>query len=348
MHPYFEQRMASKAPDMNGALWAVTSYYNPAGYQRRKANYDVFRDRLRLPLLTVEWSQTGQFALGPADAERLIQLDGGDVMWQKERLLNIAIAHLPPQCTHVAWLDCDLIFEREDLGDAIVAALDAAPLVQLFDRAAHLPCIPLDALARLDCARTAEVFELPGAAAAHEAAARAGLPPPIQTALDDRDSLGPKPSIGFAWAARRDLLERHPLFDEWVIGGGDSAFFHAAIGVPELVVQNLSLVGVRRDHFLARAQDLARAISHVGHVPGRVFTLWHGKLANRRYHSRHAILARHGFDPLRDLRISASGAWEWAASAPSGLRKEVRAYFEQRDEDGLLAGSAPAGHGAAA
>ena len=101
---------------------------DPAGYQRRKANYHVFRDRLRLPLLTVEWSQTGQFALGPADAELLIQLDGGDVMWQKERLLNVAIAHLPPQCTHVAWLDCDLIFDPHliihELQDCLTSSLN--------------------------------------------------------------------------------------------------------------------------------------------------------------------------------------------------------------------------------
>ena len=98
-----------------GPLWAVTSYFNPAGYRRRKANYRVFRERLPLPLLTVEWSPTGQFELQPGDADILIQLTGGDVMWQKERLLNIGVERLPSQCKHVAWVDCDLVFEREGL-----------------------------------------------------------------------------------------------------------------------------------------------------------------------------------------------------------------------------------------
>ena len=141
---------------MSGPLWAVTSYYNPAGYRRRRANYQLFRERLPLPLLTVEWSPTGEFELRPGDADMLVQLSGGDVMWQKERLLNIGVGRLPAQCTHVAWVDCDLVFEREDLGDAVLAALEAAPLVQLFDRVAYLAPTTLDALARLgNCANGA-------------------------------------------------------------------------------------------------------------------------------------------------------------------------------------------------
>jgi hypothetical protein len=326
---------------MNGPLWAVTTFFNPAGYQRRKANYKVFRDRLRLPLMTIEWSQTGEFALGPEDADQLIQLDGGDVMWQKERLLNIAVSRLPPECTHVAWLDCDLIFEREDLGEAVLAALDTRPLVQLFDCAAHLAETPLATLGGLDFARAPGTYEREGAASAREAAARAGLPPPVLASVQDQDYLGPKPCVGFAWAARRSFLERHPFFDEWIIGGGDSAYFHAAIGMPEHVVQHHFIDGSHRDRFMARAHDMARAVhGGVGHVAGRMFTLWHGNLENRRYRSRHSILARHGFDPRRHLRMSASGVWDWA-DAPLTLRKEVRAYFEQRNEDGATTSSLP-------
>lgn len=326
---------------MSGALWAVTSYYNPAGYQRRKANYLLFRERLALPLLTVEWSPTGEFELRPGDADLLIQLRGGDVMWQKERLLNLGVARLPPQCTHVAWVDCDLVFEREDLREAIFAALDAAPFVQLFDRVAHLARTPLDALARLgNCTNRTVTFEREGAASAHGAAARADQPPRVPVTFQDHDHLGPKPTAGFAWAARRELLERHPLFDEWIVGGGDSAYFYAAAGMPEYVVQNHSLAGPHRDHFLPRAFDLATEITgRIGHVPGRVYTLWHGKLEDRRYRSRFSILARHGFDPRRFLRQSASGVWEWAY-APRGLPEEIRAYFEQRNEDGLITASA--------
>ena len=50
-----------------------------------------------------------EFELEPG--ENILQLRGGGVMWQKERLLNIAIEQLPADCTKVAWLDNDLIFD---------------------------------------------------------------------------------------------------------------------------------------------------------------------------------------------------------------------------------------------
>ncbi|ROZ79392.1 hypothetical protein EEB15_00260 [Ramlibacter sp. WS9] len=324
-------------------MWAVTSYFNPAGYRRRKANYRVFRERLPLPLLTVEWSPTGQFELQPDDADILIQLTGGDVMWQKERLLNIGVERLPSQCKHVAWVDCDLVFEREGLREAILNALDAVPAVQLYDRAAYVDRTPIEALARFGrCADRTITMERTGSAAAYVAAARSGTPMPVVPVATERmDEYKRLLSVGFAWAAHRELLERFPLFDEWVVGGGDTAFFHAITGTPEQVVLNHGLAPGQRDHYLPRARALANAFGgRIGYVPGRVFTLWHGDFSDRHYSSRHSILPRHDFDPRRFLRHSSSGVWEWA-DAPSGLPAEIRAYFERRLEDGAGGGALP-------
>lgn len=321
---------------MQSGLWAITSYYNPAGYRRRKANYRLFRERLALPLLTVEWSPSGRFELQPGDADILIQLDGGDVMWQKERLLNVGVSRLPPQCTRVAWLDCDLVFERQDLARAILGALDRARLVQLYDRVVYLARVPVEALDGVrDWSACEASFERAGAvaASAHAAAKSARGPVATESLADFRRM----PSVGFAWAADRALLERHPLFDEWVVGGGDSAYFHAATGTPERVVENHGLADPHRDHFLPRARALAAELGgRIGHLPGTIYTLWHGSFEDRRYRSRHSILAGHGFDPRGFLRLGAAGAWEWAR-VPERLPAEIRSYFEQRNEDGIIA-----------
>ena len=44
------------APTASGGddLWAITSYFNPAGYRRRLANFKTFRKHLQLPLVAVE------------------------------------------------------------------------------------------------------------------------------------------------------------------------------------------------------------------------------------------------------------------------------------------------------
>ena len=80
-------------------LWAVTSYFNPAGYHRKLPNYRTFRKQLAVPLLAVELSHSDKFELEPNDADVLVQLNGGNVMWQKERLLNVGISHLPNDAT---------------------------------------------------------------------------------------------------------------------------------------------------------------------------------------------------------------------------------------------------------
>ncbi len=76
-------------------MLTVTSYFNPMRSRRRLANYRTFRSRLNVPLFTVELAFDGQFELTSSDADHLIQLSGGDIMWQKERLLNIALEAVP-------------------------------------------------------------------------------------------------------------------------------------------------------------------------------------------------------------------------------------------------------------
>ena len=111
--------------ELSGAtLWAITSYFNPVGYRRRIENYRVFRQRLTVPLVTVELSFDGIFQLQRTDADVLVQIHGGDVMWQKERLLNIALQWLPSTCEKIAWLDCDVIFARHDWAELANRALD--------------------------------------------------------------------------------------------------------------------------------------------------------------------------------------------------------------------------------
>ena len=332
---------------MTGTLWAVTSHFNPAGYRRRRANYRVFRRRLPMPLLTVEWSVDGRFELQPGDADILVQVSGGDVMWQKERLLNLGIARLPPQCTQVAWVDADLVFERADLATAIDEALARFPVVQLYDRVeyqAEQPIGSLETLAR-DTRWPAEAPALPrrGAAAADLPRAVDRRDAPAAAAAVDltpgpTEQLGiyvQRPTAGFAWAARRELLERHPLFDTWLVGGGDNAFYHAIRGTPENLAEQHRLSPAHRGWYLPRARALARAVGgRIGHVPGRILSLWHGHFEDRQYSSRHAIPARHGFDPSADIALDAAAAvWRWTGRSPA-LAAEVRAYFDARHEDG--------------
>jgi len=85
-------------------------------------------------LVTVELAFDGQFELTSGDADQLIQLSGGDIMWQKERLLNIALGAVPDKVEDLAWIDCDLVFESPDWPEAARRALKSDNVIQLFPR----------------------------------------------------------------------------------------------------------------------------------------------------------------------------------------------------------------------
>ena len=127
-----------------GELWGITCYFNPVGYKRRLQNYLLFRRHLKIPLITVELAYRDGFDL-PADAaDILIRLRSGDVLWQKERLLNLALAALPDRCDAVAWLDCDVVFEDDDWAARAAQALQRFPLIQPFQTVHETPRRNLD------------------------------------------------------------------------------------------------------------------------------------------------------------------------------------------------------------
>ena len=61
-----------------------------------------------------------------------------DVLWQKERLLNVALDFRPDDCEEVAWLDCDVVFAANDWPERARAALETHSLVQLFSERCNL------------------------------------------------------------------------------------------------------------------------------------------------------------------------------------------------------------------
>lgn len=340
-------------------LWAIATYYNPAGYRTKRENYEEFATPIRaagIRLITVECA-FGEASFELPAEECTLQVRGRAPMWFKERLINLAVAQLPPEAKKVAWLDADILFANPAWAQVTSAQLDRCAIVQ-----------PIAAVARL--ARGARSFS---------AVAREGFACQLQR----RPESGLLPAAGhghpgIAWAARRSLLDKHGLYDAAILGGGDELFAHALAGGwrSRCVANNTSqapwyprgfagrvegrllrVAWPRRLaqwfvrfsqaqsprvqpsipfylHYLAWAQRLyADVRGQVGYVPGMALHLWHGEPEKRRYGARHEILRRHGFDPTQDLQLGRAGLWEWASDKPL-LHQAVREYFDARQEDG--------------
>ena len=215
-------------------LWAVTAYFNPMRYRRKRFNYQLFRECLGVPLVAVELAYGADFELAEADAEILVKLRGRDVLWQKERLLNIALQALPSSCRKVAWVDCDVIFENNDWPQRTSMLLDAFTMVQPFS---HVHWMPPDWESGRELLPDGQLRAVPLLIAA-------GMP--VGTCLGTPASQS-QCSCGYAWAANRALLEKNKLYDACIVGGGDSAMVRAAYGRFE---DALRLQALNRDHYL--------------------------------------------------------------------------------------------------
>jgi len=198
-------------------FWAITSYFNPVRYRRRLANFRVFRKHLNVPLVAVELAYSDGFELQVGDADILLQLRGGAVLWQKERLLNLALQALPKSCRKVAWVDCDIIFRSPDWAESADRLLDRVTMIQLFKHVHQLPpdWDPASAMPELEFSRPSGAYVVLSGVPAAECLGK--------TFVSRQGTAAP----GFAWATRRDLLDRHGFYDGCIVGSGDRAIICA-------------------------------------------------------------------------------------------------------------------------
>jgi hypothetical protein len=303
------------------AFWTITAYFNPAGYERRLANYLRFRASHKGPLVVAELSNNGRFVLAEDRDTTVIRVRAPDVMWHKEGLLNIALDNVPETAKYVAWLDCDVLFDRKDWQALAISELARAPLVQLFS---DLFDLGKDGAGDRTRGRTGRsIASLVDTESVPALAFR-----PTQT-VHMRQSL-----FGLAWAARIDTIRRHRFYDAMIVGSGDRALACAAFGRFDDTVASLHLSSARTAHYLAWAKPFFEDVkARVRCLPGKLLHLWHGEISDRRYAERHAELARLCFDPNTDLIRGTHGLWSWS-DPHSEIATMLRRYFESRNEDG--------------
>jgi len=268
------------------------------------------------------------YQLEPTDCEILIQrrTAAGNTLWQKERLLNVALENLPNSVDKVMWLDSDLIFLNENWVPETAELLDSYPVLQPFGWMTYLP-----ASAGGDGEEYAyqKLASLPLGQGVGAVFHSAGLG--IQSFPDmcfrSNFLLG---HPGFAWAARREVMEQG-FYDRSIIGGGDRIMLFAFSG---------HYPGMNRKMPIAMADDVrafAKKITpHVGpsnmsYTPGVVLHIWHGNQADRDYTHRYEILLRNRYDPVHDVRVNADGIIEWDSEKPR-LHRQLTEYFNNRKE----------------
>jgi len=148
-------------------------------------------------------------------------------------------------------------------------------------------------------------------------------------------SLQKKYSHGFAWAARREIVDRFEFYDRMIVGGGDKAFTAPLFRQQDVFAPSFAFDLDHRRDYLAWAGSLSDLVDgSIGCVDANAYHLWHGTLSDRSYDNRQMELHAAGFRALEDIRIDeVTGCWRWATDKPA-LHEHVRRHFIGRREDG--------------
>jgi len=206
------------------------------------------------------------------------------LLWHKEALLNKLVSNLPKEFKYVFWIDGDVTFTNLNWIPESVEQLQTCNILQPFEYCTHLDkdetkpsdmssfqraCvdashgIPNKKVWRSFCANYVDHRE--------------------RSANETYDVHG---HVGFAWAARREVLEQCPLYDRALVGGADHIIAHAAAGqiihscIQKTFTSDLEEVKFWSDKFYKATKG------KIGYVKGNLYHTWHGDIEKRRYFKR--------------------------------------------------------------
>ncbi|HZI17755.1 MAG TPA: hypothetical protein VEY09_04095 [Pyrinomonadaceae bacterium] len=310
-HPY----LYTRADD----LWVITCFFNPCDYASRRNNYNQFRrplDEAGINSLTVE-CVFGEQESALKEYENVVTLRGSqlNMMWQKERLLNLALERLPGHVRKVAWIDSDVLFENPDWAALTSRSLDEYTVVQPFQQLVHL------SPGRLVPDDDAEAIESFASVYSSDAGACRW------------SHFGVHGHTGMAWAARAEVLRRHGLFQVQLSGGADHFMAHAVTGSFESPCFTQARFTPLYKEFREWAKHFYADVGgRLGFVEGRCLHLWHGVREARRYNSVLREMLSLDFRPGRDVFVGENGLLTWSGRNMP-LQRWAEQYFWDRSED---------------
>ena len=310
--------------ELPGTSWAITTYFNPSDSRKILENYRNFAKNLRaqgVPLLTVELSfKPGVFSLFSEDSDKLVQIDDGSIMWQKERMFNLALKYLPDNCDKVIYMDADIVFSDKNWLVNTENLLSEYCFVQPFSHVVRLP-------------KDAKMLELASYEAGWEDGQAIhsfawGLEKFGDRALRNYPHHG---TVGIALAARRSIMETHGWFDADVVGSGDLLTIDSIFSIHSF---RSELMNPKfKNYFYNWHKGFHEEVKNsLVYAPGIVYHYWHGNSKNRFYQQRHRVLEDYEFDPNKDIQISEQGVWKWSSDKEL-LHSGVKKYFFHRDDD---------------
>lgn len=271
----------------------------------------------------------------------VIQLRTGSLLWHKETLLNKIVADLPKQYKYVFWVDADVLFTNNNWLVDGVQALQRSAIIQPFEYCIHLernqlkPDFDVEVAKKVAGDDKLRYKLLWRSFCANIASRRAASSDGkrLATFTCESDNYDVHGHVGFAWAARREVLERCPLYDGALIGGADHIIAHAAAGqfqhkcITKSFTDNLDEIAEWEKKFYAAVQAYSdSAATSIGYVQGDLYHIWHGEFNRRQYLKRIQDSTKH----LKGLDRDENGL-----HVKTGKNAYFKKYFKHREADAV-------------
>lgn len=338
-------------------LYAIVPYFNPWRWKSREKHtiraIKHFMDSGAVVVLVEAAFNRREFAFqnsgldgtlaqcGFHDKEfrhKHIGLQTTDELWLKENLVEKGVESLPHDWQQACMLDSDIHFLRPNWVGETIHRLQHYSWLQMFSQARDL----------------SPEYELMPEGYPHAAGVsfvHAHVEGLLEQSLSNKGVLSvkldlttpevpyPPPSIwpGLAWAFTRKGYEATGgLITFAVWGGADWHMSHCLIGRQQGMMRN-DLHPIYKDmvtEWFDRCEWKIRR--NVGVMSGVVTHHWHGRKVARGYNTKHALLARAGFNPVQHLRRNYQGLWQLhddGSDAYLQLRDMMRKVAKGRQED---------------
>lgn len=204
-----------------------------------------------------------------------------NLLWHKETLLNKIIAELPSKYKYIFWIDADVLFTNLDWMVDGVKELQVNNIIQPFEYCVHLekdeisPSFSMDEF-KNDYFPNSKNNKVWRSFCANVATSN----------LWNDQNYNVHGHVGFAWGARREVLEEVPLYDKALIGGADHIIAHAAAGqiAHSCITKSFS---DNLDEVNQWSEDFYKVVDgKIGFVEGNLYHIWHGDISKRQYLKR--------------------------------------------------------------
>jgi hypothetical protein len=321
-------------------LYVVTPLFNPVRFRSR---WRLYRDFEKMCADAGAILYTVEIAFGDRDFvtdpnnPRHVQLRTSHEMWFKENAINIGVQHLPPDWQHVAWIDADTRFVRDDWANEAVHRLQHYDVIQMWSQYQDLTSdyeLVGTAPGFVHNCMTVSIENLHIWISCKCHCKPCTCRPCYPYAKPRPGQKGYPGAPGLAWACTRKAWNTFGgLLDTCILGAGDWYMAHGLYGLVNERMVNRNNHQRYRDTIFNWQERALRLRKNVGVMPGLALHYWHGPKVHRKYGTREQILIETQYNPESHLSRDWQGLWQFTEAAPPELRDRVRNYFAQRNED---------------